>query len=138
MKIVLLVSVLTTSCSGHSEGDLYLRDVHRNSEYILSKRDSNRDKRLSIDEYLSGAVVNGSGRIASALKREFVHSDKDHDGYLSLNEIVAPRVAWFSCVDQDLDGKTNTDEIQDRISSCSNVGLSVTEEYQADINRQVQ
>lgn len=86
-------------------------------EHVLKSHDQNGAERLSRAEV--GAMV-GPG---DALLRDYAALDVNHDGYLTLAEILRKPLATFTCIDSNGSGSLSASEILERKDRCGPEGV---------------
>jgi len=125
--------ILSILAAAHSLGGypVTLAKMRHDFEVMVAADDLDHDRRISRAEWqrlfeveFSANRLSMTPENRSVLKRdnirEFDREDLDHDGFLTVDEMVQSRVADFRCVDANHDGVVTRSEAKGTMGRCAN------------------
>lgn len=106
---------LIVAADSDGDGKVTAAELHAEREHQVARFDGDRDGRLSPDEYKSWWLSMARPR----LERLFRADDRDHDGSVALEELVARANDLLHRRDRDGDGALSAEELRPRRRAAS-------------------
>jgi len=79
--------------------------------------------RRAAGDFSRGKITPDLEKRRQELLRSYASQDTDHDGYLTLDELLKGPLASFDCMDANHDGTLSTDELPNGMDRCADVNL---------------